>query len=109
VGVIPSRWGPAEDPIQGTVVVVTTFGEDTSWLTRQPFPFVTMVKLQPEGTPNNVPFNKGKEADGYLAFIIRNYDDLPPRMVFCHNHNTGWHIEGVRLPAAVAFRVLAPR
>jgi hypothetical protein len=92
---LTSRWAPSSDVTGGTVLVVASFGEDSSWVEQQPFPYVIVTKGLPEGTPNNVPFNKAQEADGYLAFILQNYDDLPPRMIFCHNHNKAWHIDGV--------------
>jgi hypothetical protein len=95
-----SRWAPATDVVRGTVVVVASFGEDESWLAEQPFPYVVMSKTLPAGAPNSVAINKAQEADAYIAFILQNYDDLPPRMIFCHNHNIAWHIDGVCVAAA---------
>lgn len=36
--------------------------------------------------------NWGREASSYLQFIIEHYDDLPPRMIFVHGHNSSWHL-----------------
>jgi hypothetical protein len=97
---VASKWAPATDVVRGTVVVVASFGEDESWLAEQPFPYVVMSKTLPAGAPNSVAINKAQEADAYIAFILQNYDDLPPRMIFCHNHNIAWHIDGVCVAAA---------
>ena len=88
-----SRWGPPEDKISGTVVVVSGRPTDADWLSAQPYPFVIMTKGLPEGTPNNLVINKGREASSYLQFIVENYHDLPPRMVFLHGHNASWHLK----------------
>jgi len=34
--------------------------------------------------------NRGADSSHYLSFIIDNYENLPERMVFCHDHNINW-------------------
>lgn len=87
-----SSWGPADDPIAGTVLVIAAHNEDVEWVQNQPFQPVIMVKGRPAGTPNNLETNWGREASSYLHFIVEHYDDLPPRMIFVHGHNESWHL-----------------
>jgi hypothetical protein len=89
-------WPPASDVMGGTILVVPQWTEDSTWLLDQPFKYVLVSKGYPQGTPNNVPFNKAKEADCYIQFIVEHYDDLPPRMIFVHNHPHSWHLSPVR-------------
>jgi hypothetical protein len=89
----PLTWGPEDDPIASTILVVAAHDDDLEWLKLQPFQPVVMVKGRPEGTPNNIPMNWGREASSYLQFILEHYDNLPPRMVFMHGHNTSWHLK----------------
>ena len=97
-----SSWGGADDPIQGTVLVIAANTEPLEWLAEQPYPYVVMTKGKPEGTPNNLVRNFGREPASYLQFITEHYDDLPPRMIFAHGHNSSWHTRvsgcGVVLP-----------
>lgn len=90
-----SSWGPVDDPIGGTVLVVAAHNEGLDWLEFQPFKPVVMVKGRPAGTPNNLPVNWGREPSSYLQFIIEHYDDLPPRMIFVHGHNVSWHLRDI--------------
>jgi len=90
-----SSWGPADDPIAGTVLVIAAHVEPLDWLQDQPFKPVIMVKGQPAGTPNNLVKNWGREASSYLQFILEHYDDLPPRMIFVHGHNESWHMKDI--------------
>ncbi len=34
--------------------------------------------------------NKGMDANMYLNFIIKNYDNLPDKILFVHHHETDW-------------------
>lgn len=88
-------WGPASDPVKGTILVVAAHDEPLDWLSLQPYQPIVMVKGRPEGTPNNLVKNYGREAASYLQFIIEHYDNLPPRMIFVHGHNSSWHLKDV--------------
>jgi hypothetical protein len=99
-----SRVPESADVINGTILVVArnhqSFEDGLEWLTRQPYPYVPMTYDRPAGTLNNVPFNRGREASAYIQFILDNWDALPPRMIFIHNHETSWHVDkgfGVRV------------
>ena len=88
----PSRWPPATDYVSGTVLVLAKYDEDTSWVSQQPYPYVIMTKDKSLGdVRDNVMMNKGQEADCYIKFILDNYDDLPPRMIFMQAHQVSWH------------------
>ena len=105
-GTSQSQWGPASDPVTGTVVVVAKYDEDTSWLPQQPHPYVVITKDKSLGNVrHNVMINKGQEGDNYIKFILDNYDDLPPRMIFVQPHLEAWHNPKVR-PAVFAVRWL---
>ncbi len=66
--------------------------EDIEWAQRQPYMVVLMLKHVELGhTLHNTPFEKAMEADCYLKFILDHYDDLPPRIIFAHNHESSWH------------------
>jgi hypothetical protein len=88
-----SKWGPADDPFEGTQLIVAAnrLVDDLHWLDQQPFPYTVMVKGLPAGTPNNIPVNRGRDSSSHLQFLVENYDDLPPRMIFVHGHNSSWH------------------
>jgi hypothetical protein len=92
-----SRWGNATDVINGTVVVVARnmamYTGPLTWLDAQPYRYVPITYGQPEGTPNNVPFDKGREASAYLRYILDYWDDLPPRVIFIHDHDKSWHVD----------------
>jgi hypothetical protein len=98
--------GPPADVINGTLLVVArnpkSLADSVEWLRYQPYRFLPITFGQPEGTPNNVPFDKGREASAYLRYILDYWDDLPPRVIFIHNHNESWHVDrgfGVRITA----------
>lgn len=59
-------------------VVIAKYNEDTSWLTDLHFKYCLYDKSK------NIP-NVGREAKTYLRYIIENYDDLPPYVVFPHS------------------------
>lgn len=88
---VSSSWGDERDPVASTVLVVAAHTEGLDWLQQQPFRPVVITKSGPPG-PYNLNDNKGNEVTSYLHFIIKHYDDLPPRMVFVHGHNGSWHM-----------------
>jgi hypothetical protein len=88
-----------------TTVVVNHFNEDLNWL-KDKNRFFNIVLCDKKGSKeipdlikNQIdctscpidPLNKGKEAIGYLLYIIKNYKKLSERTAFIHGHETAWH------------------
>jgi hypothetical protein len=78
------------------VLVVSDPRGDSSWLSKQPFPSVIIRRGVAGSQQDSVPFETGMEAAAYLGFIVQNYDDLPTRMLFCHDEKILWPLSMVR-------------
>ncbi|KAF2456483.1 hypothetical protein BDY21DRAFT_287988 [Lineolata rhizophorae] len=75
-----------------TFVIASLKDDDTEWLYTY---FPDWDKRQyvvndPEAALT-VPANKGRESMVYLTFIIDNYENLPPYMLFIHSYRWQWH------------------
>ncbi len=82
-----SKWGPASDIEQSTVVIVAEARDGAPWLAEAPYKSVILP-----ASPS------GNEAVAILQFILDNYDDLPPRMIF---------VNGASIPEQRKVRVCA--
>lgn len=51
--------------------------------------------------PHNVEPNMGYEAGAWVRYIVRNWDNLPDRVMFVHAHPTSWHTIGQDTAAVV--------
>lgn len=72
------------------VIVSSHYNEDTEWLKKTTYPVVLCSKVH--DSPNcQMNINKGREASGYLKFIIDNYYRLPKHIAFIHGHETSIH------------------
>ena len=70
-----SRWGPAEDDASGTVVLLAEIQKTFDWWVKDiPYKSVTLQN------PLSASFSYAGPA--ILKFIVDNYHDLPPRMIF---------------------------
>lgn len=83
-------------PITKALVVASTTGDDTSWLSQIPpslnwtlYHYRVDSPIAPDLLA--VPSIKGNEAMVYLTYIIDHYDDLPHVIFFHHAHLTAWH------------------
>jgi hypothetical protein len=80
------------------VICSSHYNENLEWLENSPYQVVIVSKKDAPGAiPSSlladtirVP-NLGNEAGSYLAFIIRNYSNLPPFTAFIHGHESAWH------------------
>ena len=76
------------------VVVVSHYNEDLEWLKKCRWPVVVIdhkgAKKSSFKVKTIIP-NLGREASGYLRYIIDNYDNLPDNVAFIHGHETAWH------------------
>ena len=87
-----SRWGPAGDNVTGTVVVAAEFALNTTqWMSNVPYRVVWMHKgkeVEP-GQSGYADFSvQSQDHVEYLEFIVQNYDDLPPRMIFVNGRRS---------------------
>jgi hypothetical protein len=76
-------------------VILAKYNEDVSWLKqarkKSGNAFDTFVyQSRSPKEPYYVP-NRGFEATKYFKFILDNYENLPPRMLFLHAHNKASH------------------
>lgn len=88
-----SKWGQANDIIGGTIILVAEARDDAPWLADAPYKSIMLPK-----SPT------GNEAVPLLRFILDNYDDLPPRIIFV---NGGSIPEQRKVPELALVRVLA--
>jgi hypothetical protein len=70
----------SEQPIQ--LVVTQQDGAPTLWLPSQPLPYVEMPARLALAGGAAVGSDKAREADGYIDYIVSNYDALPKHVVF---------------------------
>ena len=75
-------------------IIVARYNEDISWLRDEMSNCIIYNKGETLDIPNEIMLeNVGRESDTYLEYIITNYHDLPPVMVFTqagisdHNYN----------------------
>jgi len=72
-------------------VVIAHYSNDLIWTKN----IVSNIKLYVYSTTNTqynyYSINKGHEANLYLKFIIDNYNNLPSKILFLHDHQTSWH------------------
>ena len=71
------------------VLLIARYREDLTWLEDVPVDFEVVVLNKGEALPllrNNVEIipsdNVGREAEAYVNYIVRNYEDLPDRIIF---------------------------
>ena len=74
------------------IIVANHYNEDLKWLE----PFVQnksaiVCSKKYYSSMCDVPINKGREASGYLKFIIDNFHNLPKNMAFLHGHEKAYH------------------
>lgn len=98
----PGAWQPVPssshpNPDNETVLVIARnrLKDSLHWLNEQPYRYVVMEKGLPEGTPNNLPLNRGLDSASYVQFILEHWERLPARMIFLHGHVQS-EISGVR-------------
>ncbi len=70
-------------------VVLSKYDEDTSWVSKLPYPFAIYSKSPID--KNYINLGTDSEASTYLHYIIENYDDLHEWTLFIHAHETHWH------------------
>jgi hypothetical protein len=55
-------------------------------------------------------WNKGREVNAYLAYIVQHYDNLPSTIAFLHPHKDGypgaWHTDNNEYSNVVSLRTL---
>lgn len=95
---LADRYVPPENVLQEYNLITST-----SWAL---YPYVVDDPSPPPEL--QIPKNKGHEAMVYLTFIINNWANLPPRVVFVHGHRNSWHQEGdiVHLIRSIRFNAL---
>lgn len=91
----PGPWQPSPDNETVLIIARNRLKESMHWLNEQPYRYVVMEKGLPEGTPNNLPLNRGLDSASYLQFILEHWTHLPARMIFLHGHRESEH-SGVR-------------
>lgn len=74
------------------LVVAKLKSEDTDWIDKN-FPDwkTAIYTVDDPNADLHTSKNKGHEANVYLTYIIDNYSDLPPIMVFLHSHQKHKH------------------
>lgn len=70
-------------------VLIAHYDKDLSWADELLVVKVFILTANPEA-PHKKVKNRGNDSSHYLSFIIDNYDNLPERTVFCHDHKTNW-------------------
>lgn len=71
--------------------------ENLKWLYDQTLYKYIVYSKTDTASPNYLPRNVGREAEAYLSYIINNYYNLPPTLVFIHGHERAWHQQGTLL------------
>jgi len=76
-------------------LVFSRFREDIDWIAQylSDYPHAIYTREPYGGGPYNLLPNKGNEAAVYMHWIVQNYDDLPPHVMFLHAHRFSWHSE----------------
>jgi len=71
------------------VLLIARYQEDLTWIEEVPTDFEVVVLNKGEALPllrNNAEIipsdNVGREAEAYVNYIVRNYEDLPDRIIF---------------------------
>jgi Protein of unknown function (DUF3431) len=87
--------------LEGLVIVTNHYNEDLSWLlertekSKYDFESVPIVVCSKSGRFDSPRCpagpNKGREASGYLNYIVTNYHDLPDHVAFIHGHQYSYH------------------
>lgn len=79
-------------------VLITHYMEDLSWVT-EINPDVdyeiystshSLVEYVDQSKITFIEKNKGLDANMYLTYIIKNYEDLPDKILFTHHHRLHW-------------------
>ena len=77
------------------LVLASYEGQDVSWIPMMPKDWTVHRMMMNDHSPNHynftVPRNQGREAMGYLTYIIKFYEEFPDYAVFAHGHLTAWH------------------
>jgi hypothetical protein len=74
------------------VIVTNHYNENLDWLYTNKNNKQIVVCSKKNASPQcQVSKNKGREASGYLKYIIDNYDNLPEHIAFIHGHENAWH------------------
>ncbi|EMC99475.1 hypothetical protein BAUCODRAFT_144893 [Baudoinia panamericana UAMH 10762] len=87
-------------PLADTVVIGKLSSQDTTW-TKELAPKwqAAVYTVNDTSAPLHTAYNKGREANAYLTYIIDAYHDLPETIAFVHSHRQGypaaWHTEGL--------------
>ena len=72
-------------------VVISHYCEDIDWIKNIKYPFI----LYSNHTLKQNNFtNRGNEANGYLKYIINNYENFPTYIIFIHGHRISYHHTG---------------
>ena len=69
------------------VILCARYNKNVKFLHSIPIKHIVLQK----GT--EIP-NVANEATSYLHYLIKNYDNLPPNMIFIHDENESWHHTG---------------
>lgn len=72
-------------------IVISHYNEKIGWIYNIKYPFTVYSNhfLFP-----NTYTNKGNEANGYLKYIIDNYNNLPDYVIFIHGDRKAYHHDG---------------
>lgn len=72
-------------------VVIAHYKDNLEWINN----IDPLIKLYIYSTSNTkynyYAINKGHEANLYLKFIVDNYNNLPNKILFMHDHLSSWH------------------
>ena len=76
------------------MILIAHYNKNLDWLSKIREPYCVYSTGYTASQSRHIDYaiqnNKGMDANHYLNFIIRNYDNLPEKILFCHHHENDW-------------------
>ena len=82
------RWLSKHNAVDRTVIIAH-YDKPLRWINELKGVDV-IVLTSNDGFPYRKVKNRGNDSSHYLTYIIDNYENLPDKMVFCHDHERNW-------------------